>query len=398
MTRKTMLGLSLCYLAVFTMGNGFLPLMPIYAEKLGATEEIAGFYLAFAFLCVSAGALLGGRVSDLVRNRRLVLAAVGAAAVPATWLIGRVHNVAQLSIVTGAGWLLAGMSLGIVGAIVGKLAAPEERGRLFGILGVTISLGSLLGGFTFGRMAEVWGYGGMFTVVGLFMAIVPAAAILLVAEKPLDPATGTTELPGKARVATGAFLLILLAVILAWVAAGAGNMGRSISMDERGFSKAAITVTAAVGGIVSLPFPLILGWISDRVGRKSVIIASFLAGTACLLLLVVSRTLWQFWGAAALMSLHAISMSIGPAYAADIVGKERVGTAVSFIQSSTWIGTVIGYIYSGIAFQHYGMRPGLLVAAAFPLLAAILLLVIRKRPNASQTSIASPIASRASTA
>ena len=57
------------------------------------------------------------------------------------------------------------MSLGIVGAMVGTQARENERGRLFGVLGVTISLGSLLGGLTFGRMADAWGYPGMFTAV-----------------------------------------------------------------------------------------------------------------------------------------------------------------------------------------------------------------------------------------
>jgi MFS family permease len=148
-------------------------------------------------------------------------------------------------------------------------------------------------------------------------------------------------------------------------------------MNERAFSQAAITTTAAVGGIVSLPFPLVLGWISDRIGRRTVMIASFLAGTACLLLLMVSRSLWQFWTVAALMSLHALSMSIGPAYVADIVQKERVGTGISLFQSCTWIGTVVGYIYSGIAFQHLGIRAGLAVGAVFPLLGVLILLFIR---------------------
>src|SRR5512140_288607 len=102
MTRKTMIGLSASYLAVFTMGNGFLPLMPIYAEKLGGTGEMAGFYLAFAFLCVSAGALLGGRLSDLARRRKFLLALAGFVGIPATWLLGRVGNVWQLAVATGA--------------------------------------------------------------------------------------------------------------------------------------------------------------------------------------------------------------------------------------------------------------------------------------------------------
>ncbi len=371
-----MIGLSICYLAVFTMGNGFLPLMPIYAQALGGTREIAGFYIAFAFLCVSMGALLGGRLSDVTWHRRFLLAAAGFVIVPTTWLVGRAGNVWQLGLATGAEWLFSGMCLGIVGAIVGKQARENERGRLFGILGMTISLGALLGGITFGRMADAWGYPKMFSAVALFMAIVPAAAILLVDGGTADHGRARTRVPGEKRWASGAFLLLLLAVILAWVVAGAGNLGRSLSMNERAFSNAAISTTAAVGGIVSLPVPLILGWISDRVGRRTIIIASFLAGLASLLLLIVSRSLWQYWTVAALLSLHAVSMSIGPAFVADIVKKERVGTGISFFQSCTWIGTVVGYVYSGIAFQHFGIRAGLAVGAIFPLLGIIILFLI----------------------
>jgi MFS family permease len=276
MTKKTMIGLSLCYLAVFAMGNGFLPLMPIYAEKLGGTKESAGFYLAFAFLCVSGGALVGGRLSDITRHRRFALAAAGIAEVPATWLVGKVQNIWQLALATGAGWLFLGTTLGIVGAIVGKQAARNERGRLFGILGMTVSLGSLLGGLTFGRMADAWGYPGTFTIAALFMAIVPAAAILLVDKGEARPVKEDSAPGRETRWVSGAFLLLLVAATLAWVIAGVGNLGRSLSMNEKGFSNAAITTTAAVGGIVSLPFPLVLGWISDRAGRRTVILASFL--------------------------------------------------------------------------------------------------------------------------
>jgi MFS family permease len=70
-------------------------------------------------------------------------------------------------------------------------------------------------------------------------------------------------------------------------------------------------------------------------------------------------------------------MPIGSAYVADIVRKEKVGTSISMFQSCTWIGTVIGYVYSGIAFQHFGVRAGLVVGAVFPLLGVLILLFVR---------------------
>jgi MFS family permease len=85
-----------------------------------------------------------------------------------------VQNVWQLASATGAQWLFAGLCLGIVGAIAGSQAADEQRGRVFGILGMMINLGSLIGGFSFGRMVDDWGYAGMSTAAALFLPIIPA--------------------------------------------------------------------------------------------------------------------------------------------------------------------------------------------------------------------------------
>jgi predicted MFS family arabinose efflux permease len=77
------------------------------------------------------------------------------------------------------------------------------------------------------------------------------------------------------------------------------------------------------------------------------------------------------------MSVHAVSMTIGPAYVADLVRKDRVGTGISLFQSAAWIGTIVGLIYSGIAFQRLGMRISLAVGSLMPLLAVFVVVSIR---------------------
>jgi len=359
------------------MGNGLLPLLPIYAIHLGATRETAGYYVAFSFLCVSAGALLGGRLSDLLRRRRPLLAGAGLASMAATWLIGRAGSVLQLALATGGSWLLGGLCLGIVGALAGKHADDRQRGRVFGILGMMVSLGSLIGGLTFGRIVDARGYGAMTSVASLVLLLIPLAALL-----PVDLG-GAPTAKRVSRSAEGtawispAFLLLLVAEILAMTVAGTGNMGRSLLMSEKAFGGSQITTTMAVAGLVSLPLPFILGWLSDSLGRGVVMLASFAAGIASLLVLTVSQTLAEFSAATALLSLHAVSMTLGPALAADVVPAERVGTGVSFFQSAAWIGTIGGYIYSGISFPRFGMVPSLLAGAAFPAIAIVVLLARR---------------------
>jgi predicted MFS family arabinose efflux permease len=240
-----------------------------------------------------------------------------------------------------------------------------------------ISLGGLTGGLTFGQMIDTWGYRKTTFVVSFLFALVPFAAVLAIRKGELSQAERSTRSPVGVRWVTPAFLLVLLSEILAMTAAGTGNMGRSLLMSEKAFSNAAITATMAVSGLVSLPVRFVLGWLSDALGRRGVMIASFVAGIASLLLFAVSQSLWQFFAAAALLSIHAISVTLGPALVADIVRSERIGTGLSIFQGAAWIGTISGYIYSGVSFPRLGMTPGLVVGALLPFASIPVLLLAR---------------------
>jgi MFS family permease len=385
MNTLMLFGVVVCDCIVFTMGNGTLPLLPIYAKVLGASSATEGIYVALAYLCLAIGTVIGGRLSDRLQSRRSLLVLAGALLVPLQALMGLTRNVFQLIATTGLLWLVAGVTLATVGAIAGREADAAQRGKVFGFIGVSAGVGSLVGGLTIGPIVDTWGYPAMFLVLACLTVLIPITALLTVKETQQEPASKLRTAPRPASFIGVAILLLLAAQLLGWVANGAGNMGRSISMNELKFSNTAITVTAAIGGLLSLPLPLVLGWLSDRIGRKKVLIASYVAGTACLLILSVSQKLWQFWLVAALLSLLAVSMSVGPALVADIVRRERVGTAVSLFQSAQWLGTIVGFVYSGFAFQSLGIRSALAVASIAGALAIVAALLIRDSSHSTAT-------------
>jgi len=67
---KQLVALFLCNLIVWTMGNGLVPLLPVYASQLGADQAVAGYYMAFSFLALAAGTLAGGWLSDRLQRRK----------------------------------------------------------------------------------------------------------------------------------------------------------------------------------------------------------------------------------------------------------------------------------------------------------------------------------------
>ena len=55
MSKKQLGALFLSSLAMFTAGNGLIPLLPIYAIQLGAEAAIAGYYLSFSYFMLAVG-------------------------------------------------------------------------------------------------------------------------------------------------------------------------------------------------------------------------------------------------------------------------------------------------------------------------------------------------------
>ena len=219
----------------------------------------------------------------------------------------------------------------------------------------------------------------MFAVYALFALLLPLAGLLL-KEKIAAPARAeTAPTTGRRAGFSGSFYLLLLAVLAVQIASFIGTLGRSLAMNDLGFSAAAISSTGAIAGAVILPLPLLLGRLSDRVGRKQLLLPFYVTSVAGLLILAVSSSLWHFWVAVALhVILSPVNQSVGPAWVTDFVPRESLGRGLSLFSSMSWVGGIIGFAGTGLAIQNLGMTTTLIIAACLPLIGAGLLMSIRQ--------------------
>src|SRR5512139_3000663 len=179
MSKKQLSALFICSLIPWTLGNGLLPLLPVYASELGASPALAGYYLAFSYLALALGTLAAGWLSDRFQKRKRWLIFTGLVNLPLIWLMGQASNVWQLAALTAVVWLLGGLALALTMILAGLFAGPEERGSIFGILALTNGLGAVLGGLGFGTIADRWGYPALFAVLAGVAAILPFAGLWL---------------------------------------------------------------------------------------------------------------------------------------------------------------------------------------------------------------------------
>jgi MFS family permease len=371
MSKKQLVALFFCSLVPWTIGNGLLPLLPVYAAQFGASSIVIGYYLAFAYLALTLGTLLAGWLSDRFQRRKTILIVVGVIMIPSVWLMGRATNIWQLTVLSAVVWFLGGIQIALVNILAGLFAEQAKRGAVFGFIGLTPGLGMLIGGLTSGPIVDRWGYPVMFVTFAIFSTFLPIMGILSedrVIEN--DQQGGNLPKRGKVKLESAVFLLVT-AVFVSQIAAFIGQMGRSISMKELGFASTAISSTAAISGLVMLPFPLLLGWISDKIGRKNLIVMCYVARCLALTVLAFSVSLWHFWIFASLLSLGSISLSIGTAFVTDLVPKTSLGTGISLFRAASWAGGIVGFAGAGYLIQRLGTTSAFVIGALLPVVAPI---------------------------
>ena len=183
MSKKQILALFVCSLVPWTMGNGLIPLLPVYATQLGADSATAGLYLAFSYAALAVGTVSAGWLSDRFQHRRTPIIIAGLAGIPIAWLMGRVGNVWSLTVLTAILWFCAGLGGALIVILTGLSAGEHERGKIFGILSLTSGLGALIGGLATGFIVDRWGFAAMFSAMALFLVLWPVTGMFLTEKK-----------------------------------------------------------------------------------------------------------------------------------------------------------------------------------------------------------------------
>jgi MFS family permease len=154
----------------------------------------------------------------------------------------------------------------------------------------------------------------------------------------------------------------LLVLINAFVGAMVG-MERSVLplVGELEFgiaSRAAILSFLLTFGLVKALNNLLAGVLSDRIGRKKVLIAGWIAGLPVPFLLMGAQA-WS-WVIAANVLLgvnQGLCWSTTVIMKIDLAGRARRGLAMGLNEFAGYLSVAVAAYYSALIAQHYGLRP-----------------------------------------
>ena len=359
------------------MGFGIvLPLLPFYAESMGATPLQVTILVASFSAMQLASAPLWGRVSDKVGRRPLLIASLFASSF-SYLLFGLAHSFWLLLLSRMAAGA-AGGTITIAQAYVADTTAHEDRARGMGHLGAASGLGVMLGPAVGAFVADWWGLGGPGFVAAAFCALNGIAAIFLVPEshtaehRELHRAQ-TRTLRGWVRTMTAYPLSVLLTVYFltissftAMTAVLALYLERSFGVDQKDMG---ILFTLA-GATTVVVRGLLLGLLVKRIGESLTVRVGILSLMAALIALPFLPS--SFW-ATAIVPLYAFGAgTLFPALASLVsraTDRASQGSVMGGSQVVGGLGRVVGPLWAGFFFQQVGISTPFNIGAVMVLLA-----------------------------
>lgn len=157
--------------------------------------------------------------------------------------------------------------------------------------------------------------------------------------------------------------LIFLTVFMSLV--GYGILFPVLALYEAKFNVGPFLIAAAMGGYPIAQFFAgpILGMLSDRFGRRPLLLFSLLGTFIAFLLFAYAGNIYIFLLARIIDGVSGGNVSIAQAYMADITTKEKRTEGMGIISGAISLGFVVGPVIGGILGQYGLIYPAL--AAAF---------------------------------
>lgn len=158
-----------------------------------------------------------------------------------------------------------------------------------------------------------------------------------------------------------------------------------------GASPLVLGLLASTFSLCQLVSGPIWGNLSDRLGRKWVLIISQIGATIGWTMLAFAPNMWIVFLARILEGASGGNIGITQAYAADVVRSDERARAFGLIGAMFALGMIFGPAGSGFLFAHYGFKAPFLAAAALQLLTLLLTVFLlpesRKPVDLETTSV-----------
>lgn len=361
------------WLLIFSASSQIMiiaPILPVIRDQLAMPEHLMGLLVTSYAVMVGVVAILIGPVSDRVGRRRVMLAGTLCMAL-ALWGHALVQDYVQLFAARAFAGVAGGILSGSVVSYVGDVFPPTRRGWANGWVMSGTATGQILGIPVGTLLAETAGFRTPFLMFALFMTLTWLMVVRYLPQPDVARDKGSLTLSGMARkygliLSDPVIRSAVTAFFLMFVSIGVFVTYFPTWLTDRfSVDGAFVASLFVVGGVANVLTGPRMGKLSDRIGRRKLVITSTV-GTG-VLILASTFLIRQSWVAYPLffviMVLVAMRISPFQAMMSELVGDDRRGTLMSFTAALGQAGLGAGGAVAGLTYASTGFIGNTLVGA-----------------------------------
>jgi MFS family permease len=415
------------------------PLLPVFLTTvLGAGATALGAIEGAAEAVASLVKLGSGWLSDRRRRRKPLVLGGYALASAVKPLIGLAATAGQVMAIRVADRVGKGIRTPPRDALIADSVAPEIRGKAFGFHRAADNLGAVIGpllAFAVLRFApgaslrevffltaipaalsvallaagvretarrEVAGAAAGAGAVGRPVAAEAAGAAMAAGEPaaavpvPASTAPGAAAGPGGAA-GLGTRFWWLLAVLFVFTLGNSSDAFLLLRAARLGVAPALVPVLWALLNLVKSVSNVPGGALSDRFGRRPLLIAGWAIYAAVYLGFGLAAAAWQVWALFAVYGLYfGATEGAQSALVADCAPAARRGAAFGLYNLAIGIGALPASLIFGVLVDRAGARAAFTFGAGMALAAAVAVgFVVPRRPRSATAALVAGAGARA---
>jgi DHA1 family multidrug resistance protein-like MFS transporter len=354
------------------LGFGIVvPLLPIYAEQMGASDLQIGFINAGFSLMILIALPIIGRLSDRFGRKKFLIAGLSTLTVASLAFIWA-QNPFQLILVRIFQGIGASMHLPIAQAYLGDITPKGEEGRWMGHFNAILFSSMSIGPFFGGALTDLFSASTTFLVMAALCFIGLVATLIFlpeVTERVVSRGNGSVfEGLKKSRIMKGVFAFRMtsgfsMACLMTFLPLLASEkLGLSIFL---------------IGVLIASRTPLALiqsytGSLADRYSRWGLVVLGSLGAIVFIALIPLAGGFWPLLVLYALVSIGtAFAMPAATAYVVEEGRIYGMGASMALFMMAMQIGNGVGPILLGGIADFMGVGSSFYAAAIILLLGVV---------------------------
>jgi DHA1 family multidrug resistance protein-like MFS transporter len=348
--------LPLLFAVMFLVMLGFgiiIPVMPFFAEQVGATPTQLGFLMATYSVMQFLFAPMWGALSDRIGRKPVMLIGISGLSV-SFFLFAMSDQLWEMFAARILAGFLSSANMPTVMAYVADVTTPENRGKGMGVVGAAVGLGFVFGP-AIGGIFSASSYATPFWIAGVVSAVT-FLFVLLVLRESLPPekrGTKTGARESRWKAFTGPLtLLYVLMFFVSFSLAGLEATFAYFGAERAGLNSQQFGIIFMIMGFGgALVQGGLIGRLTKKYGEKAVVQAGIVISAIgfSLILLIDS-----FLTAAVFLTVFGIGNGlIRPCVSALITKRTTFGQgqATGLLSSFESLGRIAGPSVGGFLFE-----------------------------------------------